>query len=187
MAFNQPECAIANFIDSREGLATGNKACLLPGKSPEVTAAKKATLECCFSKQKTAGTPNDRVVNVEERGFDFDWLLRGSRHLFSLVAGVGNTCHRLGFVNVELTLIGKPGCHLCEDALDAVNRVVADFEQRHSTASVSLTELNILHDAELAARYSEEIPVLLIDGKVHNYWRIDEARFAAALDNLVRE
>ncbi len=89
-------------------------------------------------------------------------------------------------MNVELTLIGKPGCHLCDDARDAVNRVVADFEQRQPTASVSLTELNILDDAELAARYSEEIPVLLINGQVHNYWRIDEVRFATALDNLTK-
>ncbi|WP_138315864.1 glutaredoxin family protein [Rhodoluna limnophila] len=89
-------------------------------------------------------------------------------------------------MNVELTLIGKPGCHLCDDARDAVNRVVADFEQRHATASVSLTELNILDDAELATRYSEEIPVLLINGQVHNYWRIDEVRFTAALNNLAK-
>ncbi|WP_253786149.1 glutaredoxin family protein [Rhodoluna limnophila] len=87
---------------------------------------------------------------------------------------------------MELTLIGKPGCHLCDDARDAVNRVVADFEQRHATASVSLTELNILDDAELATRYSEEIPVLLINGQVHNYWRIDEVRFTAALNNLAK-
>jgi hypothetical protein len=51
--------------------------------------------------------------------------------------------------------------------------------------SASITQQNILDDAELAARYSEEIPVLLINGKVHNYWRIDEERFAAAMNDLV--
>ncbi len=89
-------------------------------------------------------------------------------------------------MNVELTLIGKPGCHLCDDARAAVQRVVADFELGHPAASVSLTELNILDDAELATRYSEEIPVLLINGQVHNYWRIDEVRFTAALNNLAK-
>jgi len=34
------------------------------------------------------------------------------------------------------------------------------------------------------ARYSEEIPVLLINGKVHNYWRIDPVRLRQALDAL---
>ncbi|MFM6966811.1 MAG: glutaredoxin family protein [Rhodoluna sp.] len=88
-------------------------------------------------------------------------------------------------MNIELTLIGKPGCHLCEDAKDAVDRVLSDFLASHSDVSVSLAERNILDDAELAARYSEEIQVLLINGKVHNYWRIDEERFIGALNALV--
>jgi hypothetical protein len=51
--------------------------------------------------------------------------------------------------------------------------------------SVSIAQQNILDDTELAARYSEEIPVLLINGKVHNYWRIDGERFLGALNELV--
>jgi uncharacterized protein YutE (UPF0331/DUF86 family) len=51
--------------------------------------------------------------------------------------------------------------------------------------SVSITQHNILDDAELASRYSEEIPVLLINGTVHNYWRIDEERFMRALIEVV--
>jgi hypothetical protein len=53
--------------------------------------------------------------------------------------------------------------------------------------AVSIAQHNILDDAELAARFSEEIPVLLINGKVHNYWRIDEERFASALNSLANE
>ena len=86
-------------------------------------------------------------------------------------------------MNIELTLIGKPGCHLCEDAQSAIDRVLAEFLVSNPEAVVSMTNLNILDDAELASRYAEEIPVLLINGKVHNYWRIDEARFASALTN----
>jgi glutaredoxin len=88
-------------------------------------------------------------------------------------------------VNIELTLIGKPGCHLCEDAELAVDRVLAIFLAANPSVTVSIAQHNILGDAELAARYSEEIPVLLINGKVHNYWRIDEKRFATALNALV--
>lgn len=88
-------------------------------------------------------------------------------------------------MNIELTLIGKPGCHLCEDAEAAIDRVLAKFLAANPSVSVSIAEQNILDDAELAARYSEEIPVLLINGKVHNYWRIDEERFFGALNDLV--
>jgi glutaredoxin len=90
-------------------------------------------------------------------------------------------------VNIELTLIGKPGCHLCEDARDAVARVLSEFSAGQPAVVVSMIEKNILDDAELAARYSEEIPVLLINGKVHNYWRIDEERFASALNELAAQ
>ena len=80
---------------------------------------------------------------------------------------------------IELTLIGKPGCHLCDDAEAVVVEVLSEFGD-----AVSLTKQNILDDDALLARYSEEIPVLLIDGKVHNYWRIDPERLRSALSRL---
>ncbi|MEN9956240.1 MAG: hypothetical protein RLY34_1047, partial [Actinomycetota bacterium] len=46
---------------------------------------------------------------------------------------------------------------------------------------VLVDELNILEDEELHFKYSEEIPVILIDGKMHNYWRVDEERLMRAL------
>jgi glutaredoxin len=79
----------------------------------------------------------------------------------------------------ELTLIGKPGCHLCDDAEAVVAEVLSEFGNH-----VSLTKQNILDDDALFARYSEEIPVLLINGKVHNYWRIDPERLRSALGEL---
>lgn len=90
-------------------------------------------------------------------------------------------------MNIELTLIGKPGCHLCEDAEVAVDRVLTEFLAANPSVGVSITQKNILDDSQLAARYSEEIPVLLINGKVHNYWRIDEERFTLALKDLAAE
>jgi hypothetical protein len=76
----------------------------------------------------------------------------------------------------HLTLIGKPGCHLCDDAEAVVYGVLEEFP-----GNVTLDRKNILEDDELFIRYSEEIPVLLIDGKVHNYWHIDPDRLRAAL------
>jgi hypothetical protein len=83
--------------------------------------------------------------------------------------------------DIRLTLIGKPGCHLCDDAREVVQGVIDDFEATDASSRLLLDELSILDDDELRARYAEEIPVLLIDGQVHNYWRIDPARLKAAL------
>jgi uncharacterized protein YutE (UPF0331/DUF86 family) len=77
---------------------------------------------------------------------------------------------------IVLTLIGKPGCHLCDEAELAVSSVIKDVSK-----TVSLTKLNILDDSELFDKYSEQIPVLLINGMVHNYWRIDTERLREAL------
>ena len=87
---------------------------------------------------------------------------------------------------IELTLIGKPGCHLCEAAEAAIDRVLFGFRAINPKLTVSLQHQNILDDDALEARYREEIPVLLINGKVHNYWRIDEARLREALDQLAK-
>jgi hypothetical protein len=79
-----------------------------------------------------------------------------------------------------LTLIGKPDCHLCEDALAVVEAVLADYP------TVSLEQRSILDDADLLAKYHDEIPVLLIDGRVHNIWRIDPTRLRAALEETTK-
>ncbi|WP_187976911.1 glutaredoxin family protein [Mycetocola sp. JXN-3] len=81
--------------------------------------------------------------------------------------------------SIALTLIGKPGCHLCEDAKDTVTQVMGEYADR---ADITLEELSILDDSELHNRHWEEIPVLLVDGKQHTYWRVDAARLRAALD-----
>jgi glutaredoxin-like protein DUF836 len=80
--------------------------------------------------------------------------------------------------SARLTLIGKPGCHLCDEARDVVNAVI---EQLDAAASVTVSELSILDDAALNDRYWDEIPVVLINGQVHNIWRIDATRLTSAL------
>lgn len=90
---------------------------------------------------------------------------------------------------IHLTLIGKPGCHLCEDADGVIAEVVREFEQAHvgDGIHVELEQRNILEEPALALKHSEEIPVLQIDGKTHGYWRIEPVRFRAALEKLVTE
>ncbi|BDS49925.1 glutaredoxin family protein [Rhodoluna lacicola] len=84
-------------------------------------------------------------------------------------------------MSIQLTLIGKPGCHLCDEARDAIDGVLLEFRQKNPNTDVTVEELNILDDEALRLKYAEEIPVLLIDGKMHNYWRIDDERLMRAL------
>ena len=81
---------------------------------------------------------------------------------------------------ITLTLIGKPGCHLCEDA----DAVVASVVQSLPELSLAVEELSIEDDKDLFDSYWDQIPVLLINGKVHNYWRIDPERLTQALKEL---
>ena len=74
----------------------------------------------------------------------------------------------------RVTLVGRPGCHLCDDARRIIAEVVAELGE-------DFEEVSILDHPELAARYAEEIPVTLVDGRQHDYWRVDPARLRAAL------
>jgi glutaredoxin len=83
--------------------------------------------------------------------------------------------------DIRLTLIGKPGCHLCDDAREVVQAVMSEVEATDASRRIEFDEVSILDDDALRAQYAEEIPVLLIDGEVHNYWRIDPVRLKTAL------
>lgn len=74
----------------------------------------------------------------------------------------------------RITLYTRPGCHLCDDARAVVERVCADLGE-------SFEEVDITTDDDLADRYGEDIPVTFVDGKQHDFWRVDESRLRAAL------
>ncbi|GAA1166132.1 glutaredoxin family protein [Nesterenkonia sandarakina] len=77
---------------------------------------------------------------------------------------------------VEVELLTKQGCHLCEEAVAVTREACAEF-------SVTFIEHDITEDATLLASFAEEIPVLRIDGRVRDFWRIDPQR----LRRLLRE
>jgi glutaredoxin len=86
----------------------------------------------------------------------------------------------------RITFYSKPGCHLCDDARKVVDDVVARVQASDARdRDLQVDEIDILGDPALQARYGEEIPVVLIDGKMHTYWRVDPARFEKALKELV--
>ena len=77
-------------------------------------------------------------------------------------------------MTARVTLYGKPGCHLCDDARVVVERVCAELGE-------SYDEVSILDDPALLDRFGEEIPVTMVDGRQISFWRIDEERLRTAL------
>ena len=74
----------------------------------------------------------------------------------------------------RVTLYSRPGCHLCDDARTVIERVCAELGE-------SYVEVSIDDDPSLQERYGEEIPVTLVDGRQHDFWRVDAQRLRAAL------
>jgi hypothetical protein len=74
-----------------------------------------------------------------------------------------------------VTLVTKPGCHLCDAAREVVTSVV------EKVPDARLIERSIADDPELYDRFVEEIPVVLINDRVHNIWRVDADRLRLAL------
>ena len=66
-----------------------------------------------------------------------------------------------------VTLYSRPGCHLCDDARAALERVRAQ-------APFALDEVNIEDDDGLHARYLERIPVIALDGEELFDFFVDE-------------
>lgn len=77
-------------------------------------------------------------------------------------------------MTARVLLYSKPGCHLCDDAREVIERVCAEV-------GTTYDEIDINSDPALVRRYGEQIPVVLVDGAQHDFWRVDEARLRAAL------
>jgi hypothetical protein len=69
----------------------------------------------------------------------------------------------------RLTLITRPGCHLCEVAKEALVRIAADTGE-------GWVEVDVESDVALESEYGDRVPVVLLDGKEHGYWRVEEDR-----------
>ncbi|NDK31667.1 glutaredoxin family protein [Nesterenkonia haasae] len=75
---------------------------------------------------------------------------------------------------VVVDLLTTPGCHLCTEALRVSAEVCAEF-------GITVQETNIEHDGALRAQFAEEIPVLRINGRVRDFWKIDPGRLRRLL------
>lgn len=80
--------------------------------------------------------------------------------------------------HLQVELLTRAGCHLCEDARTVVAEVTGGL-------GLSWREVDIDGDAALTARYGEEIPVVLIDGVQRDFWQIDPVRLRTILARAI--
>ena len=73
-----------------------------------------------------------------------------------------------------ITLLTRPGCHLCDDARAVITKVAGEL-------GVAWTERDVTASDQDLREYGEMIPVTLIDGVQHDFWRVDERRLRRAL------
>jgi glutaredoxin len=66
----------------------------------------------------------------------------------------------------RVTLISRDGCHLCEVAEQALDRITPG----------GWTRVDVDSSIELQRDYGDRVPVVLLDGAEHGYWRVEEQR-----------
>ena len=74
-----------------------------------------------------------------------------------------------------VTIYGRTGCHLCEDALKVLQSLKDEL-------NFEIKEILIDGNDELQSLYGEQIPVTHIDGIHHDYCRVDPERFRSSLE-----
>jgi glutaredoxin len=74
----------------------------------------------------------------------------------------------------HVTLVTRTGCHLCEEAETLLRRLSVEL-------GFGYQELSVDADPGRRAEYSDRVPVILVDGREHGYWRVEEPRFRAAV------
>ena len=80
-----------------------------------------------------------------------------------------------GDANTErVVLLTTAGCHLCGEARAALDRVTA-------RTGVSWSEVDVADVEEYRREYADRLPVVLLDGKEHGYWDVDEERLVRDL------
>jgi glutaredoxin len=73
-----------------------------------------------------------------------------------------------------VTLITRVGCHLCETAEDQLRRLSREL-------GFTYREVDVDGSPELRAKFSDAVPVVLLDGREHSRWRVDEAGLRRSL------
>ncbi|MDX6287419.1 MAG: hypothetical protein QOG53_2904 [Frankiales bacterium] len=75
----------------------------------------------------------------------------------------------------RVTLLTRAGCHLCDDARRIVAGVCAEV-------GAAWEERDIATDPELLQRWTDDVPVTLVDGEHLDSWRVSAERLRDALE-----
>ncbi|MEU2033204.1 glutaredoxin family protein [Nocardia amamiensis] len=78
----------------------------------------------------------------------------------------------------SVTLLTRVGCGLCATALEQLRVICAEFGIEPGTVDVDEAAAT---DPGLRAEYGDRLPVVLLDGREHSYFDVDEARLRADL------
>jgi glutaredoxin len=73
-----------------------------------------------------------------------------------------------------VTLLSRPGCHLCEQARAVVERVTSELGAEFTERDITGCETDL-------REFGDMVPVTFVDGVQHDFWHVDEARLRAAL------
>jgi glutaredoxin len=74
----------------------------------------------------------------------------------------------------QVQIYSRHGCHLCDDALSTLENLQKEL-------NFQIQEIFIDGDRELEERYGELVPVIQIDHKQHDFFRVDPERFRNAI------
>jgi glutaredoxin len=80
----------------------------------------------------------------------------------------------IGEGDARVTVYTRVGCTACAAAEADVARICGELG--HGWAAVDVDS-----DPELRAEYGDRVPVIMIDGREHGFWKVEEPRFRAAL------
>jgi len=77
-------------------------------------------------------------------------------------------------MSAQVVIYSRVSCHLCQEAEKNVREVLTEIP-------FELEVIYIDGDQELERLYGEEVPVTLINGVKHDYFRVDKKRFSEAI------
>ena len=78
-------------------------------------------------------------------------------------------------MKVPVIIYSRPNCHLCDEAKDAIDAA-------NCGDLIDLQVVNIETDEELLARYTNDVPVITINGKEAFRHRVNTRRFREAVE-----
>ena len=77
----------------------------------------------------------------------------------------------------HVELLTRSGCGICVRVYDRLAELAAELDFDLSTVDVDAAAAS--GDSALRAEYGDRLPVVLLDGREHSYWDIDEPRLRA--------